>query len=60
MNRDSSVEISGVAIVGMAGRFPGASNVEKFWANLLAGSREHHAFHFRNPLSGSIPSFQIP
>jgi acyl transferase domain-containing protein len=37
MNRDSSVEISGVAIVGMAGRFPGASSVEEFWANLLGG-----------------------
>lgn len=28
---------SGVAIVGMAGRFPGASNVDAFWRNLLDG-----------------------
>jgi acyl transferase domain-containing protein len=27
----------GVAIVGMTGRFPGASTVEEFWANLVAG-----------------------
>ena len=27
----------GVAIVGMAGRFPGASSVEELWANLVAG-----------------------
>ncbi len=26
-----------VAIIGMAGRFPGAENVEQFWQNLLAG-----------------------
>lgn len=28
---------SGIAIVGMAGRFPGADSIEEFWANLLAG-----------------------
>ncbi|HYG63669.1 MAG TPA: amino acid adenylation domain-containing protein, partial [Thermoanaerobaculia bacterium] len=27
----------GVAIVGMAGRFPGAADVERFWENLVAG-----------------------
>ncbi|RZL65348.1 MAG: amino acid adenylation domain-containing protein [Variovorax sp.] len=26
-----------IAIVGMAGRFPGADDVEAFWANLIAG-----------------------
>lgn len=26
-----------IAIVGMAGRFPGAENLEQFWANLAAG-----------------------
>ena len=29
--------IEGVAIIGMAGRFPGASNVEEFWQNLRDG-----------------------
>ena len=29
-----SVEQEAVAIIGMAGRFPGASNVEQFWQNL--------------------------
>lgn len=28
---------SGIAIVGMAGRFPGARNLEEFWRNLEAG-----------------------
>ena len=27
----------GVAIIGMAGRFPGAADIREFWANLLAG-----------------------
>ena len=27
----------GIAIVGMAGRFPGAETVEALWANLVAG-----------------------
>ena len=29
--------LEGVAIVGMAGRFPGARNVEEFWKNQLNG-----------------------
>jgi acyl transferase domain-containing protein len=29
--------LEGVAIVGMAGRFPGASDLEEFWRNLRAG-----------------------
>ena len=27
----------GIAVIGMAGRFPGAKNLEEFWANLIAG-----------------------
>lgn len=27
----------GIAIIGLAGRFPGAQNVAEFWANLVAG-----------------------
>ena len=29
----------GIAIVGMAGRFPGAKNIRQFWQNLVAGKR---------------------
>jgi len=35
MNDEQQLE--GIAIVGMAGRFPGAESVEEFWANLVAG-----------------------
>jgi amino acid adenylation domain-containing protein len=37
---DESVEdqlLDGVAIIGMSGRFPGASDVEAFWQNIVAG-----------------------
>jgi amino acid adenylation domain-containing protein len=27
----------GIAIIGMAGRFPGANNIDEFWRNLCAG-----------------------
>lgn len=33
----SNDSAQGVAIVGMAGRFPGAKNVSEFWRNLRAG-----------------------
>lgn len=32
-----SSSFEGVAVVGLAGRFPQAANVEQFWANLVAG-----------------------
>ena len=33
----SQQNLDGIAIIGMAGRFPGARNVEEFWQNLVAG-----------------------
>ncbi|HEY7496546.1 MAG TPA: beta-ketoacyl synthase N-terminal-like domain-containing protein, partial [Candidatus Tectomicrobia bacterium] len=29
--------LEGIAIVGMAGRFPGAKNIDEFWQNLRNG-----------------------
>ncbi len=37
MNNDKDNEPSGIAIVGIAGRFPGANTVGKFWQNLVSG-----------------------
>jgi acyl transferase domain-containing protein len=34
---DPPVSDLDVAIIGMAGRFPGAGNIEEFWRNLCAG-----------------------
>jgi amino acid adenylation domain-containing protein len=43
MNDEQSLE--GIAIVGMAGRFPGAESVEEFWANLVAGRESISLFN---------------
>jgi acyl transferase domain-containing protein len=34
---ETSESIEGVAIIGMAGRFPGAKNIADFWQNLKSG-----------------------
>ena len=33
----SEQAFDGIAIIGMAGRFPGAGSIEEFWENLVAG-----------------------
>ena len=35
--RSTSIGNDAIAVIGMAGRFPGASTVEGFWDNLVAG-----------------------
>ncbi len=42
-----------VAIVGMACRFPGATDLEQFWANLVAGTESIH----RGPPNEERPGF---
>lgn len=37
MNQSSEQHARGGAIVGMAGRFPGASTIDEFWSNLTNG-----------------------
>ena len=38
MDREEHKEpLNGIAIVGMAGRLPGARNIAEFWRNLCAG-----------------------
>jgi acyl transferase domain-containing protein len=34
---NASGSLEGTAIIGMAGRFPGANNIQEFWDNLKAG-----------------------
>ena len=40
----AAITVGDVAIVGMAGRFPGASSVAAFWSNLLAGEESIRRF----------------
>jgi acyl transferase domain-containing protein len=39
-------ENTGIAIIGMAGRFPGASSVNQYWQNLIRGVE---SIHFASP-----------
>ena len=52
MSMDHASE--GVAIVGMAGRFPGAASIEELWANLVAG-RESITRFAADELSPLVP-----
>jgi acyl transferase domain-containing protein/acyl carrier protein len=36
-NQENQNSLKGIAVIGMAGSFPGANNVEQFWQNLCNG-----------------------
>jgi amino acid adenylation domain-containing protein len=44
-----------IAIIGMAGRFPGAATIEQLWA-LLKEGKETTSFFTKEQLDGSIPT----
>jgi acyl transferase domain-containing protein len=46
---------STIALVGMAGRFPGAPDVETFWHNLTAGISSIRSFSDEELLAAGIP-----
>jgi amino acid adenylation domain-containing protein len=53
--RRNSAQLEPVAIIGMAGRFPGADDVAEFWGNLCAG-RESIRFFEPGELDASLPA----
>ena len=59
MSEQSNSEITGsVAIIGMAGRFPGAPNVEAFWQNVSQGVESIRAFTPKELLEAGVsPEF---
>lgn len=38
--RDKNIKSTDIAIIGMAGRFPGAENIDEFWKTIASGSEE--------------------
>ena len=44
-----------IAVVGMAGRFPGAANVDEYWANLVGGVESLTVFPTDDPVD-HVPS----
>jgi amino acid adenylation domain-containing protein len=50
---------SSIAVIGMAGRFPGASNIEHFWRNLAAGIESIRFFTPQELLAAGISQATI-
>jgi acyl transferase domain-containing protein len=52
-SRDDSLPSDAIAIIGMAGRFPGARNIEEFWSNLV-NARESIRFFSPDELDPAV------
>jgi acyl transferase domain-containing protein len=52
---DDSNNNSGIAVIGMAGRFPGAENVDEFWRNLRDGVESISFFTDDEMVQAGIP-----
>ncbi|HEX2092756.1 MAG TPA: condensation domain-containing protein, partial [Longimicrobiaceae bacterium] len=48
-----------VAIVGMAGRFPGASGIDEFWRNLRTGTRSLRRFTEEELAAAGVPEREL-
>src|SRR5215217_2357890 len=53
-NAASSDALNGIAIIGLTGRFPGARNVEEFWANLRDGVESINFFSDEQLLEAGV------
>ena len=56
LRRPEEGALQGIAIVGMAGRFPGARDVEEFWRNLREGQEAIRFFSDDELLSAGVPA----
>ncbi len=52
---DEEAPFQSVAIIGMAGRFPGAADVDAFWANLAAGVESIRHFDEAALIAAGVP-----
>ncbi|HQL01541.1 MAG TPA: beta-ketoacyl synthase N-terminal-like domain-containing protein, partial [Smithellaceae bacterium] len=53
MSENDSLE--GIAVIGLAGRFPRAENVEQYWANLVAGRDCFTEFSVEEVIRDGVP-----
>ncbi|HEY9860765.1 MAG TPA: type I polyketide synthase, partial [Candidatus Obscuribacterales bacterium] len=51
---DDSTSLDGIAIIGLAGRFPGASTIEAFWDNLCNGVESIQTFSEAELLAAGV------
>ncbi len=54
-NEGASDESLDIAIVGMAGRFPGAKNIDEFWTNLVSGKESIRVLTDEELLRAGVP-----
>jgi amino acid adenylation domain-containing protein len=52
---DEQHDLPGVAIIGMAGRFPGSRNIEELWSNLKAGKESVTFFSDAELAAAGVP-----
>jgi acyl transferase domain-containing protein len=55
MKQDRSDDLTGVAVIGMVGRFPGAPDLETFWQNIRDGRESVSSF-----AAGELDTFGLP
>ena len=56
MSNTEIEDVDGIAIVGMAGRFPGARNIDEFWRNLRNGVEAISSFTEEELRSAGVDS----
>ena len=55
MSQQPASATDALAVIGMSGRFPGASTVEDFWENLREGVESIRFFSYEELAAGGIP-----
>lgn len=58
-NHASQMGVGGIAIIGLAGRFPGAANVDEFWRNLRSGVESISFFSEQELLKAGVDATQL-
>ncbi|TDC63749.1 SDR family NAD(P)-dependent oxidoreductase [Micromonospora sp. KC207] len=54
IDSDGRVRDGDIAIIGMAGRFPGAADVETFWSNIASGTESIRRFSREDLLAAGV------
>src|SRR6185436_17783780 len=55
MSDNTSAHATGIAIIGMAGRFPGAPNLDAYWRNLRDGVESITFFEREQLVASGVP-----
>ena len=59
VHKTSQVNGRDIAVIGMAGRFPGAKNLDEFWENLKKGRETISFFSDKELIEAGIPAQEV-